>query len=379
MVVEARIARSGVYRYRNADGSERLEYRPPAQVHSKASYDTFKLVPVTNDHPPVMITADNARQYSVGAVGENIRRDGDWVVATLVVHDAATIADMVAGKNQVSNGYDCDLVMQAGTTPEGERYDAMQTNIVGNHTAIVSNARAGNDAAARMDAAAMIDNPRPCRTDGAIMDLAQALAALAAANEKIGAVTARADKLETDSKVEKARADKAEAERDAAKEAAVADAKARKDAEDGVGARVDARIALEVGARKVLGARCDAAEGTDGAINLRTLTDRQVKLSVIEHVTGAKCDVDAAGKVRTDEYINARFDAAIERASESADTFRGATDLIGAGRVDSSEDGSVLTGKPSSNLAKARQDMIDMNRNGWQTPPGMAPVSGPKS
>src|SRR4029077_14984577 len=108
VIVEARIARTGVQTYRNADGSTRVEYRPDAEV--TRSMQSMRLVPLTNLHPPGMLDATNARSFSVGAFGENIRRDGKWIVAPLAVHDAQTVKQMDAGElRQVSGGYECEL------------------------------------------------------------------------------------------------------------------------------------------------------------------------------------------------------------------------------------------------------------------------------
>jgi hypothetical protein len=357
IIVEARFARTGVQTYRNADGTTRREYRSPEQVFSKASMDSFRLVPFTLGHPPVKVTAQNAREYSRGATGEDIRRDGKWMIGKIAVHDATAIAAMERGVLQVSNGYDCELTMTPGVSPDGERYDAVQTEIVGNHVALVSEARAGADAAVRFDAAycddpgdAPINPPK----DTQRMDLTQALAALAAANEKIGALTVRADKAEQSATENKTRADKAEAERDAAKESAVKAETARKDAVDAAPLKIRARVELEGTARKVLGSRCDSAAGAAPLVDVGKLEDRALKLAVIEHVTGAKCDLDAAGKPRTDTYVDARYDAAIERASASADTYRATNATIEAHRADS--------GTTSTKRDSARDEMIAANR-----------------
>src|SRR4051812_24486447 len=147
MIVQARFARTGVQVYSNPDGTPRREYRPATNVFDQASIDSFKLVPFTNNHPPEMVSATNARQYAVGAVGQDVHQDGNWLVGTIVIHDAVTIKEMESGKTEISNGYDCDLEMTPGVSPEGDRYDAIQTNISGNHVALVWNARAGHEAA----------------------------------------------------------------------------------------------------------------------------------------------------------------------------------------------------------------------------------------
>lgn len=360
IIVEARMARTGVQRYRNADGSTRLEYRPPSEVSREDSRASFRGATVTNGHPPVMIDSRNARTYSVGAVLETPRFDGKWLVAPIVVHDQATIDDMNGGRRQVSMGYDVDLVETPGTDPEtGERYDAVQTNIVGNHFAIVDDARAGSDAAVRMDATAVMDvEPRHGRTTkDQVMDLAQALAALAAANTKIGELTATAAAETKRADDATKRADAAEAQRDAAKERADKADKERKDAVDGTSSRVDARVDLLHGAERVLGKTVTRADGS--TVELRKLDDRAIKLAVIKHVTDADCDKDAQGKARSMEYIDARFDAALEQASDSADVLRESNDIIVRGRED------AAGGKRTD--AEAEYDkMLQQNRNGWR-------------
>lgn len=359
MLVEARIARSGVQSYRNADGSERREYRSDAAV--KKSMDSFRLVPVTNSHPPRMLTADNATQYSVGAVGENLRRDGVWIVAPLVIHAAQAVNDVLAGKNQVSCGYECDLVMQPGVSPDGERYDCSQEEILGNHLAIEHSARAGKDAAIRMDAAYQVS--------GDYMDLAQALAALALANNKIGELTARVDTADKALIVASARADKSDAERDAAKELAAKAEAARNDAANGQSALVDARVALLASAGRILGAdiakplatQVVRVDGKDAAIT--TFNERALKLAVIKHVTNADCSGSnpATGKPFSSDYVDARYDFAVEQAAASADTFRGANNAIEATRSQ-----GATGGTSRADTVSEYNKMVDENRNAWK-------------
>lgn len=365
MIAEARLTRTGVFVYRNADGTERREYRSPAEVFKADSLASFRGVPVTNEHPPEMINATNATRYMKGAVLDTPHRDGQYMVATIAVHDAATIDDMERGKNQVSNGYDCDLDETPGVSPDGERYDAAQLNIIGNHLALVPNARAGAAAAVRMDAACRIDEPAApasTRTDGAqIMDLTQALAALAQANEKIGALNVRCDAADKALTEATKRGDKLEAERDDAKQKLVIAEQARNDAADP--ARVKARVLLETSARPVIGdklTRTDASE-----IEISDATDREIKLAVIEHVTGVKCDVGPDGKRRSDDYVGARYDAAVERADASAETFRDAQGHIAKHRAD--VDDVVGPEGKSAKVTKARLDMVEANQNAYKT------------
>ncbi len=138
--------------YRNPDGTERRELRPESEVFKLASMNTFRGVPFTDDHPEDLLTAATATQYAKGATGDSIVRDDDHLRGTITVYDAATIRKMDAGKLDVSCGYSCDLVETPGVHPVWGKHDAIQTNIVGNHLALVDQGRAGS-AAIRMDAA----------------------------------------------------------------------------------------------------------------------------------------------------------------------------------------------------------------------------------
>ena len=156
--VDAYLTRTGVFSYRNADGSTRLELRLPDEVFSQDSMDTLSQQALTLDHPSRPVTADNARGLSVGSVGA-ARQDGeDKIASSLMITDAEAIrAVQTKDKRQVSCGYWCDLEEKPGTTqgitgiPDGLKYDAIQRDIVYNHAALVAKGRAGPDIGARVD------------------------------------------------------------------------------------------------------------------------------------------------------------------------------------------------------------------------------------
>lgn len=150
--VDAHISRAGVFVYRNPDGTERREYRPPEEVFKADSLRSFELLPLTNEHPAIgLLSPANARDYQVGTVGQDVRKDGEFIRASLVVTDGDTIADLESGKVELSCGYVCDLEESSGVTPEGERFDCIQRDVRGNHVALVSTGRAGRDVRVRMD------------------------------------------------------------------------------------------------------------------------------------------------------------------------------------------------------------------------------------
>lgn len=364
--VDGNLTKTGVFTYINPDGSSRREYRSPEEVFKQDSLESFAGTIVTDDHPPEIITARNARTYSVGHVGEQIRKDGEHVIATLWVNDAETIRKMENGKAQLSCGYECDLVNQAGIAPNGERYDAIQTNIRGNHVAIVDVGRAGPSARVRMDAAVM--QPSAHRAShGAPMDSTEALAG---ALSQVTAQTLRADNAERERDEQRQRADKAEGEanglrttveqlkqRNDSLQAADPDGlrrqiavlteqlkqaqKARTDAESPARLReaVKARVALEGAAVMVLGDK----------FNIDGLTDRAVRVAVVEKLHGVTLGAD-----KSDDYIKARFDTAIEGYAAGSQALARVQEVVNAQREDAAP------------KLSARDEMIKRNQNAWK-------------
>ena len=152
LIVPARIARTGIQRYTAkelgiTDGDPAKiynVYRSADQVFSDTSLNSFAKKPVTNDHPPELVTSKNFKKYAVGFCDKDIERDGDYVKTELAIHDQPSVDDVNNGKVELSVGYICDLTKEAGITDTGENYDFQQVNIKCNHIAIVQKGRAGN-------------------------------------------------------------------------------------------------------------------------------------------------------------------------------------------------------------------------------------------
>lgn len=149
---EGYLTRAGIFVYRDAQGKTVREFRPPEEVFDPESLASFALMPVTNDHPSELLTAENAKQYAVGSVSDAVVPDGDLVRAGLMITDAAAIDALDAGKSELSCGYTADVTIEPGIW-RGQKYDAVQRNIRGNHVALVDAGRAGPACAIRMDAA----------------------------------------------------------------------------------------------------------------------------------------------------------------------------------------------------------------------------------
>jgi len=155
--VWCRAARTGTQLYRRADGSQVREYRPPEEVSKPESLATFGMKPTTWGHPPVLLDAENTKNYQIGYSGSQVRFNDGFVEVALVVTDKDYI-DKIQRKDatEVSAGYSVDFDPTPGFTPEGEEYSGVQRNIRVNHIAIVPRGRAGPEVRLlldRMDAA----------------------------------------------------------------------------------------------------------------------------------------------------------------------------------------------------------------------------------
>ncbi len=157
--VPASVARTGVQTYTDERGNVVREYRPPEAVFAPASLDTLGSIPVTVGHPPEGVNPRNYRQLSVGHVSDapsGRRADGplEWLDTAVVVHDADALRKVESGElAEVSMGYLADVIPESGIAPDGQAYDAKQTNIRFNHLALLKDghARAGSGARLRLD------------------------------------------------------------------------------------------------------------------------------------------------------------------------------------------------------------------------------------
>lgn len=146
--------RTGIQKYRKADGSVLKEFRPPEEVFAEDTLGSLRGAPFTNNHPKEKVTTENAKDLMVGFVGDTIERVKkgklEFQKASVTVSDAQAIEDIKKGKMEVSLGYDLTLDESPGEF-EGERYDAVQRNIEINHLALVDVARGGPEVRLRLD------------------------------------------------------------------------------------------------------------------------------------------------------------------------------------------------------------------------------------
>lgn len=318
LVCDAIVSRTGVFPYRNADGSTRYEARLREDVTDPASLESLAGKPVTLTHPrdddgvPVMMSPDLIAKHSVGTVGtELVELGGGQIRAQLIIHRRDAI-DAIEASNVrgVSPGYNVREDRSPGTLGN-QRYDLAQRDIRYNHVAIVPVGRQGitlraDESAAysaRLDADDVEAFPLDTTPQGEPMSTARVridgseYEVPAAVAPAITQLTQRVDALNTAVDGHKERADKAEAdlatvtgERDAARAAL-------KEREDNAETEAD-RIAWAKERAHVLevakACKVDVAEDA---------TNDDIKRAVVA------ARIDSAPKDASAEYVNGSFSA----------------------------------------------------------------------
>ncbi|CAL9984177.1 head maturation protease [Vibrio phage D81] len=117
-------------------------FRSQDEVFSDDTLDSFANKPITDDHPPEFVTADNWSKYSKGHIDGRPWREGDRIAANLVVMDKKLIEKIQSGKAEISMGYSAAYEFKQGRNGDIV-FDAAQRNIRGNHAAVVDAGRAG--------------------------------------------------------------------------------------------------------------------------------------------------------------------------------------------------------------------------------------------
>lgn len=161
-VVRSKIARTGVQPYYGKDFAGEaakhgfgdndvvVVYRSPEEVFSKDAVNGWAGVPVTKDHPSVLVTPDNVKEYQVGDVRDKAHIDieNGWLGLEYIIRDRDALANFDSGAySEVSGGYLATIDWTPGVTPDGKKYDARQVGIVPNHLALVPRGRAFSDSA----------------------------------------------------------------------------------------------------------------------------------------------------------------------------------------------------------------------------------------
>lgn len=315
LVTDARVARGGniqeYYGHEIGEGEPNQLFkiwRPEDEIFRADSLATFAHKPVTLEHPAIEVTPETWRRDAVGHVGSEVVRDGEYVRVPLVVMDQGAIDAIENGTREISMGYDCDLIMGAGTTPDGRAYDARQANIRINHCAIVAAGRAGPQCrigdSAKRSTTERGSTMKTVTIDGKTFEVADDVAA-ALAKGTITDTIAAAGKAVSDATAEiatlKKRAEDAEK--------AAADAKA--EAEEAKKATLTADQIADMAA--ALADTMATAKALAPALEIKGKTADAIKAEVVAHLAG-----EDAVKGKTADYVGATFDLLV-KSNKDAD------------------------------------------------------------
>jgi hypothetical protein len=333
--VWASIARTGIQLYTDADGSVRREYRPETEVASPDSLASFAGKAITSEHPPVLLDAENTKDYQVGFSGTEVVYDNGFVKAVMTITDQDTIERIMHGDaREVSAGYRVNYDPTPGVTDVGEHYDGIQKEILGNHIAVVRRGRAGPQVKLHLDRQDAADpslipnNEDPSMTakvnfDGAEFEVSESVA-LAITKEredakmsyedikkKYDGMMSEASKMKEEmdamEKEMKGKCDSAEGRADAlAEQVEELSAELAAAKEINLDSMVEERVALIEKAKPVL----DAAYAFAGK------TAREVMVDSIKAVRGDELDLSE----KSDDYVQAMFDTLAEGRKDSATT-----------------------------------------------------------
>ncbi len=358
MVVPARISRVGIQEYlavemgltdRELNEVIRV-YRPEDEVFDEASLSSFANKPVTNNHPPELVNAGNAKQYSVGHAGPQVTRDGAFAKADLFIIDSQSIADIESGKAELSNGYTADIDWTPGVTPDGENYDAVQRNIKGNHIAIVERGRAGRDCRVADQLPNVGDTLAMAKItiDGVDYEVSdQAAQAVGKLHTRLKDAEMSAEEI---AKEKKAKEDEMAAEKEKSKatkdshKAEIDSLKEQLPTADTLDKLVAERTSLVDKAKKVLPEI--EWEGKDSS-------------TLMKEVVAAKCENVQMDSVSAD-YIQARFDMLVENAVTTDN------DPLDETFKDHVKDKETKVGDTRPASVIARDKMLERNRNAWK-------------
>lgn len=303
-VAEVPVARTGIQDYAGWEvgrpDMERVRvYRPPETVFDDAYIASMAHKPITDGHPSEPVTAANWREYARGQTGDTIRKDeaNGLVYVPMMLSDQELIDKVESGQKEVSCGYTCELVWGDGETPEGARYDAMQSGAIINHVASVPKGRAGSQCRIGDSWAEFNDDKEPLVAVKTITYDGVPLEATDAAEAVINKLVDARDALKSelaDAVKETADVTAAKDKELAAKDAEIDKLKEAQLSQDAIDALADAKAEVVSQAKAILG---DAELETKGK-----------SVAEIRRATVAAKLGDAAVADKSDDYVEARFD-----------------------------------------------------------------------
>jgi len=120
-------------------------YRPESAVSDPEAIASFQNVPFIIDHEMLSgfeddKTASAPEDYGIDGVLTSVSFDSPWMRGDIKVFSRQAQKALAQKKRDLSLGYSCDFKMTPGTF-KGQPYEVVQTNMRGNHVALVDEGR----------------------------------------------------------------------------------------------------------------------------------------------------------------------------------------------------------------------------------------------
>lgn len=365
--IPASLTRVGVFKYIR-DGKVIRQLRHPDDVFRPESMATLASVPFTNEHPKKLVDQKSMKQVIAGWVGDSIQKNTIYLDGIITVADAAAIADIEAGKKELSCGYQADIVDERGIF-NGETYDERQTNIVYNHVSLVKKGRAGQNVKLHLDSADEADliedqiSPEEeemakIKIDGKEYEVTKDVADAFEAEQKKNKESMDAMEAKLKDSVPKKDMEKAQAKCDALEDEnktlktkmdSANDETKKAEAQKAQNEAVKARVSLITKASKVVKAD----------VKLDEMSDLEIKKAVI---AAKRPTLDM--KEKSESYIEATFDVVMDEAANDKVN----QEKLNKKGTEINKDSEDKDKKPQTS-AEARAKMIADSQELWKTKP----------
>lgn len=120
-------------------------YRPESAVSDPEAIKSFQNVPFIIDHEMLSgfegdDSAEAPESYGIDGVLSNVGYASPWMRGDINIYTRKAQNAIRSGKKELSLGYGCDFLEQPGIW-DGQPYEVVQTNMRGNHIALVDKAR----------------------------------------------------------------------------------------------------------------------------------------------------------------------------------------------------------------------------------------------
>lgn len=359
---EAPVAKVGIMKYVMSDGSIISELVPAETLFNEDSMKSLELKPITNAHPKeILLDRQTVKRRKVGSTGELVKKDADYLVTSLIITDDDGVSAVEDGRQELSPGYICSLLMQPGTF-EGVKYDAIQIERRYNHVAICDKARGGSDIRLNLDNVdvAKIDgfDLKPSTNNnkkekvmpqinlkGINYDAAQeVINYVQELQSQLDSIETKRAALESEKTLAQQSLDSISAERDTFKEE-IETLKKQDNSED-IHKAVKARLSL----LKVANATLDE----ETVKNVDEMSDSDIRKAVI---LAKQPNAQLDGK--SEDYLTARFDSVVESIDFDADAI-----------VSQRRDATFRRdGKSTDTVEKAKQDSEEKIKTAYQNLP----------